>query len=298
MQIVDKFLVGAFLAEEELPDSFIETIESWYEPLVNRLLSLQQQHGPGLVIGINGAQGTGKSTLAKFLTLVLQQQNLNIANLSLDDFYLSHQRRAELADEVHPLFATRGVPGTHDLDQMETLLSTLINPESEGTALLPRFNKAEDDPFPEQDWESARLPTDIVLLEGWFVGLSSQASSTLETPINKLELEQDEAGIWRKHVNDNLQHYQPVFKAIDFLVMLKAPSFDCVYQWRALQEQKLATTNDDQSSKTMDKASLEVFIQHFERLTRCCLEQLPEEADLVYHLDEQHRISSMSQAVH
>ena len=106
MPIIDKFLAGAFLAEEELPDSFIETIKNWYEPLVNRLLSLHQQLGPGLVIGINGAQGTGKSTLTRLLTLVLEQQFLNVANISIDDFYLSRQQRAELAERIHPLFAT------------------------------------------------------------------------------------------------------------------------------------------------------------------------------------------------
>jgi len=35
--------------------------------------------------------------------------------LSLDDFYLGHAARLQLARDIHPLLATRGVPGTHDI---------------------------------------------------------------------------------------------------------------------------------------------------------------------------------------
>ena len=35
--------------------------------------------------------------------------------LSLDDLYLPKAERLRLARDVHPLLATRGVPGTHDV---------------------------------------------------------------------------------------------------------------------------------------------------------------------------------------
>jgi hypothetical protein len=38
------------------------------------------------------------------------------AVLSLDDLYRTRAERQAMARQVHPLFATRGVPGTHDVD--------------------------------------------------------------------------------------------------------------------------------------------------------------------------------------
>ncbi len=299
MQAIDKNLISVFLAQEQLPDSFTQSIESWYLPLVNRLLSLYEKLGPGLLVGINGAQGTGKSTLTKLLTLILQRRNLKVANLSLDDFYLSHRSRAELAEQVHPLLATRGVPGTHDLVLLRELFKQLTDPDSAGSARLPRFDKALDDPKPESDWESINLPVDVILLEGWFLGQTTQKEEELVKPVNQLELVQDVQGIWRRYVNLRLQDYQTLFNSIDFLIMLKAPSFDCIFNWRRLQEEKLAITMKNQTNnKIMDQAALQHFIQHFERLTRHGLQHLSDRADLVFNLNDQHQITSMFQAVH
>jgi len=298
MQTIDTSLISAFLAQEQLPDDFIVSVDKWYLPLLNRLMSLHHQLGPGLIVGINGAQGTGKSTLTKLLTLVLQQQNLNVANLSLDDFYLSHQRRAELSKQVHPLMATRGVPGTHDLIQMIELFNKITDSKKSSSACLPRFDKALDDPKAETEWETINLPVDLILFEGWFVGLTPQEESELIDPVNSLEKDLDPQGIWRRHVNQCLQDYQPLFESIDFLVMLKAPSFDCVYEWRNLQEEKLAAATNRVENKIMDPATLQHFIQHFERLTRHGLQHLPTRADLVFNLDNQHQVISLLQAVH
>ena len=298
MKTISKSLLSAFLSQEQLPDSFSEFIHRWYLPLVNRLLTLHQQHGPGLIVGISGAQGTGKSTLTKILTLILQQQNLNVANLSLDDFYLSQHHRAELAKQVHPLLATRGVPGTHDLQLMTELFKTLTDADSSGSVHLPKFDKSQDDPKPELEWETISLPADVILFEGWFVGLAPQDEAELLNPINQLESVQDPQGIWRRHVNQCLQDYQALFDSIDFLLMLKAPSFDCVFKWRSLQEEKLASNLTGTDNRIMDQATLGHFIQHFERLTRHGLTYLPTRADQVFNLDEHHQITSMLQAVH
>ena len=283
-------LIATFLDEEQLPDSFVEIISSWYQPLAAQLIELQKKQGRPLIVGINGAQGTGKSTLAKYLSLMLTQQQLTVANLSLDDFYLDSNHREQLAREIHPLLATRGVPGTHDLKMAEQILEKLANPHSRGQLLLPRFDKAIDEPRPQSQWDPVELPVDVVLLEGWFACLPPQAQELLDTPVNALEADEDSSGTWRYFVNKRLSDYQSLFRQIDFLVMLKAPSFDCVYQWRSLQEQKLAAIAGTAGNKVMDRPSLDRFIQHFERLTRHCLDTLPEQADLVFFLDSDHQI--------
>lgn len=283
--------VQAFIRQERLPDTFAQIIDDWYLPLVGLLLARRRQLNRPLLVGINGAQGTGKSTLAGFLTLMLRDHSLRVANLSLDDFYLDSARRAQLAGQVHPLLASRGVPGTHDLALAREVLATLADPESRGECALPRFDKAVDEPRPPAEWEHVTLPVDVILLEGWFVGLQGEPDAALQSPVNDLEADEDPDGSWRGYVNQRLADYQVLFDPIDYLVMLRAPSFDCVYRWRSLQERKLAARAGPGASKVMDQPTLDRFIQHFERLTRHCLTSLPARADLVFHLDEAHRIT-------
>ncbi|MCB1670889.1 MAG: hypothetical protein R3F41_06440 [Gammaproteobacteria bacterium] len=298
MQPADQALIRAFLEAEKLPPEFADLITEWYLPLAGQLMERRRRLDRPLIVGINGAQGTGKSTLANFLTLMLSEQQLRIANLSLDDLYLSSGQRRNLAADVHPLLASRGVPGTHDLELARQVMLRLADPHSDGQVLLPRFDKAEDEPRPLSEWEAVDLPVDVVVLEGWFLGLQPESAETLDKPVNSLEADEDRDGIWRRYVNTRLHAYQPLFAEIDFLVMLKAPSFDCVYRWRSLQEQKLAAATGGRGSKVMDGPTLDRFIQHFERLTRHCLAELPDRADLVFELDENHHITHSQPALH
>lgn len=283
-----------FLVREKLPASYRESIERWYQPLAETLATRAREKGAPLLVGINGAQGSGKSTLAKVLAIQLRQAGLKVANLSIDDFYLDRASRAQLAEKEHPLLATRGVPGTHDLKLAQSTLATLLDPHGSGMLSLPRFDKARDEPLPRAEWERVELPVDIVLLEGWFVGAAPQAESQLSEPVNDLEAGEDPDRRWRRFVNRRLADYQSLFETIDFLVMLKAPSFECVYEWRGLQERKLAAKRGKNGDRIMDSAKLARFIQHFERLTRHCLETLPSRADLVLELDAQHQITNGS----
>ena len=67
------------------------------------------------MVGLTGPQGSGKSTLAAKLPPLLAARGLRSAVLALDDLYLTHAERRRLAADIHPLLATRGVPGTHDV---------------------------------------------------------------------------------------------------------------------------------------------------------------------------------------
>ncbi|XQF94449.1 hypothetical protein ACOBV9_20470 (plasmid) [Pseudoalteromonas espejiana] len=118
--------------------------------------------------------------------------------LSIDDFYLSKEHRKGLAKDVHPLFATRGVPGTHDVGLMNTTISRLL--AKEVGVPLPKFNKHQDDCAPEQTWECNEQPIDIIILEGWCVGSEPQPLFSLSEPINALELKNDKEGVWRRWV--------------------------------------------------------------------------------------------------
>ena len=112
-----------FLKQHRLPLSFLKTVDAWYLPLAERLAKHHDAARRTLLIGVNGSQGSGKSTLASLLVQLLAKNfGLKAVDLSIDDFYLTREARLSLASQIHPLFETRGVPGTHDVTLMcETL---------------------------------------------------------------------------------------------------------------------------------------------------------------------------------
>lgn len=282
----------AFLNAERLPAGYADDVRRFYIPLAEQLASLHAARKAPLIIGINGAQGTGKSTLAKVLKTVLEHSgHLKTTILSLDDLYFSQAVRNDLALTVHPLLKTRGVPGTHDAIGGLKLLRQL---RSGRATTLPRFDKSIDTPTPPEAWETILEPVDVVLFEGWCIHAIAQPEQDLEAPINRLEQECDGEGQWRRYVNDQLKTaYAALFSELDFLVHLKAPDFASVVEWRRLQEKKLAEVSGAGAPGVMDDTALERFMMHYERLTRWMLEEMCGRADRTIRLRRDHTVERM-----
>lgn len=247
------------------------------------------------LVGINGAQGSGKTTLARRLATQLDiGHDLQIAMLGLDDLYLTRAARRPLAAEVHPLLATRGVPGTHDVTLGLSLLAHLRDLRSGVSLRIPRFIKALDDRAPPAQWRTITGPVDLVLFEGWCVGTLAQAESLLQPALNDLEANEDADGRWRRWVNAQLAGpYQPLFAPLQRLIFLQAPDFDCVLDWRLQQERGDNLQDATQGSRLMDESSLRRFIAHYERLTRHALATLPQTADVVVELTWQRGVRAL-----
>ena len=288
LQLSDQAL-SRFLALHKLPPAFRTTAEQFYLPLAARLPALLPPDRP-LLLGINGAQGTGKSTLAEFLDMVSTECfGWRNAILSIDDFYLTQAERAARADNVHPLLATRGVPGTHDTGLLTDVLDQLMNLPPGASAQVPRFDKANDDRSPNAS--TIEGPLDMIILEGWCVGSRAQDEAALHESVNDLERDEDPDSKWRTFVNDTLaKNYEPVFERLDALFFLQAPSFDAVFRWRLEQEQKLADACDADAASIMNPEQVGRFIRYYERLTRHNLQTLPSRADVVLTLDEEHAV--------
>lgn len=290
-----------FIEAERLPSVYLQTAEQWFIPLAEDILDKVRSRQDAinkvpdndatLVIGINGCQGSGKSTLAALLVLLLREmQGIHSINLSLDDFYLTRLKREELAVNVHPLLKTRGVPGTHDVG---LALQTIKALSKSGEVAIPRFNKALDDRQKKSDWPIVKAPVDVIIIEGWCLGVRPQTQAELEVAINTLEAEEDK-GEWRAYVNDRLAgEYQELFELLDMLIMLKVPDFSKVLEWRLQQENKLREKMTARpGSKLMNEDQLIRFISHYERLTRHALNTVPETADVVYQLNDKQGIHS------
>jgi D-glycerate 3-kinase len=276
-------LLKTELINEDLQQAFA----SVYLPLTNWLA--QGHPGRLQLIGLNGAQGAGKSTLAKILRLLLSKGfELRTEVLSLDDLYLQPEQRQELADTVHPLFRTRGVPGTHDVALGLELIETLRQQQPGEYVQLPRFDKAADQRHPPSNWTRVTEPLDVLIIEGWCIGARPQSEEALDVPVNSLEAERDPQGIWRRVSNRALAgEYQSLFAQLDLLLMMQVPTFEAVRRWRSLQESKLG------EKAAMDTEELLEFIMHYERLTRAQLEEMPQRADLVMQLDDNHQVRSV-----
>jgi len=286
-------IIQALINKMQLPTTFELVVETIYLPLTEHILNKKSDQP--LFISINGAQGTGKSTLTHFLKhLIEAETNYSVAEMSLDDFYSTRAQRAQLAQSVHPLLQTRGVPGTHDVELMENTLSMLL----EGyVCKIPRFNKAIDDRYQKKEWTYSKKNTDIVLFEGWCNHSPIQEDDELLLPINELESEDDAEGIWRNYANEQLKNYHnTIFKHADMSLMLKAPDFEKIYEWRSLQEEKLKrNTQASEPSHIMSANDLKRFIQHYERITRHTLKHLPTTADIIVPIAADHSIEKIIQ---
>ncbi|MBL4580221.1 MAG: hypothetical protein JKY29_00265 [Gammaproteobacteria bacterium] len=285
-------LIKDFIQQERLPSTYLLDATQCFLPLVRDIkVELQSNRQGPFLIGINGAQGTGKSTMAKLLGALLTKSGHRVATLSIDDFYYSKAKRQALADTVHPLLRSRGVPGTHDVSLALRLLDQLCSAGPEQQVTLPGFDKSIDDCRPVETCEKIRGPVDLIILEGWFIGVKPQPKDKLSPAINELEANEDSDGRWRAYVNKQLAGtYQILFEKINLLLMLQAPGFEQVLEWRSLQEEKLRAHAATDASALMEAKAIERFIQHFERLTRHCLQTLPDSVDRVFRLDAEHRI--------
>jgi len=289
------------LARHQLPTSYLQTALQWFAPVACDLAAYQTSARRPILVALNGCQGSGKTTVSDYFCCALREEfHLQAVALSLDDFYLTHDERQALAATVHPLFATRGVPGTHDMPLLAATLEQLLRASSREAVIVPRFDKSTDDRRPAAQQDRVQAPVDVVLLEGWCLGALPQGAQTLSQPINDLERDEDPDGRWRSYSNASLQRdFLPLYALVDQWIMLRAPSFDCVFDWRCEQERKLAAALPPaQASRVMDDAALHRFIQHYERITRQCLRDLPAKVQHLFTLDAGRQVTEYRHREH
>jgi len=78
-------------------------------------------------LGFSGGQGSGKTTVAKILKIILKnffKRKIYIS--SIDDFYKTLKDRNKMSYTTHPLFKTRGVPGTHDINLVKKFFYNFV----------------------------------------------------------------------------------------------------------------------------------------------------------------------------
>ena len=263
-------------------------LKNFYIPICRKIFFEFLHKKKTLIIGLSGGQGSGKSTIASILKIILKEKyNLQVVNFSIDDFYKTQAERKIMAKRISKLFLTRGVPGTHDTKLLINCLKKLT--KKKFTKLkIPQFDKSIDDRLPEEKWLSIAKRPNIIIFEGWCVGAKNQISKKLRKPTNILEKREDKKLLWRKKVNSELnKDYKKIFSLIDKMIFLKVPSFKFVLKWRLLQEKKLKINSIGKGVMTVSQ--IKKFVMFYERITKDMLKDL-DNSDIVIDLDKRHRL--------
>jgi D-glycerate 3-kinase len=239
-------------------DDCLELYWRLWLPLALRLRSLRDRRQTALIQGILGGQGTGKTTLTLILKHMLGVMGYNAVGLSIDDIYKTYEERLALR-AADPRLKWRGPPGTHDVSLGIATLQRVHEAAPADWIALPRFDKSlhggEGD---RVDPEYVR-DVDIVLFEGWFLGVQPVAEDVFDQAPSPIETEADRQ--FARDMNRQLQAYLPLWTCLDQLMVLYPEDYRISKQWRLQAEHQMKA----QGKAGMSDAMIEQFVEYFWR---------------------------------
>ena len=183
----------------------ILSLKKNYIPMSFWIENKYKEKGKTLFLGLAGGQGSGKTMVTAILKIILEKFfKRKVYVTSIDDFYKTLKDRNQMSKKIHPLFKTRGVPGTHDINLVKKFFNC-IKKKKFKRFKLPKFDKSIDDRIKIKYWPIIKKKPEIVIFEGWCVGAKPQSNYSIIKPINSLESKEDKKLIWRKYVNEKLK---------------------------------------------------------------------------------------------
>ena len=271
----------------------IKSLKKIYIPISFWIENKYKKKGETLILGFSGGQGSGKTTVTGILKIILKnffKRRIHVS--SIDDFYKTLEVRNKMSHTIHPLFKTRGVPGTHDINLVKKFFNFIKN-KNYKKLKLPKFDKSLDDRSKKKYWPDIKKRPEIVILEGWCVGAKPQSNFLIKKPVNILEKDEDQDLIWRKYINEKLKkEYKKLFTMIDYFIFMKIPNFNMVFKWRFLQESKLRKKSHSKK-KVMSYNEIKRFIMFYQRITLQMIKDLSKSASVVMLLKKNHEIKKV-----
>ena len=205
-----------------------------------------------------GGQGTGKSTLAAVLKLILNYLNYSTVTISIDDLYKTYSDRLKLQAE-DPRLIWRGPPGTHDVDLGLKVLEQCLQPNRSEPILIPRFDKSVHNGAGDRTTPEPASKPDIVIFEGWFVGVRPIAESNFDSPPSPIVTAEDLQ--FARDNNQRLKAYLPLWSKLDRLIVFNPIDYRLSQQWRKEAEHKMIA-----SGKTgMSDSEIDEFVKYYWR---------------------------------
>ncbi len=269
--------------------AMLQVLWDLWLPLGMKIASQRQKLGRPLIQGILGGQGTGKTTMSRILCLILQELGYSTLSLSLDDLYKTYSDRLTLMQQ-DPRLIWRGPPGTHDIDLGLSVLDQIRQGNSPVT--VPRFDKSAYSGAGDRTTPEIVTNVDIVLFEGWFVGvlpIDPQAFTTAPPPIIT-----DDDRAFARDMNHQLQAYLPLWQRLDSLIALDPSDYRCSLAWRKQAERKIIVAG----KSGMNDSQIEEFVNYFWRSLHPELLIKPllisSKVDLVVQVNTDHSFGAIS----
>ena len=237
------------------PQGMLQILWDVWLPLAMKIAAQHQQLGKPFIQGILGAQGTGKTTMSMILVLILQHLGYRTLSLSLDDLYKTYSDRLALMQQDSRLL-WRGPPGTHDIYLATSLLDQIHQGNS--PVIVPRFDKSAyggmgDRTTPEVIMDDI----DIVLFEGWFVGVKPIDPIAFLTAPPPILTNADRQ--FASDMNSQLTNYLPLWERLDSLIVLYPTDYRYSLAWRKQAERQMIATG----KSGMSDAEIEKFVNYF-----------------------------------
>ncbi|GAX40454.1 hypothetical protein NIES4075_14200 [Tolypothrix sp. NIES-4075] len=272
-------------------DAMLDVLRHLWIPLAMQLASRRQELGRPFIQGILGGQGTGKTTMCAVLTLILKELGYHTLSLSLDDLYKTYSDRLKLTQQ-DPRLIWRGPPGTHDIDLGLTVLDRIRQLQS--PVAVPRFDKSAYGGAGDRITPEIVEGIDIVLFEGWFVGVQPIDPAAFDTAPPPIITDEDKA--FARDMNRQLSDYLPLWQRLDSLIVLYPKDYRCSLEWRLQAEQQMIAAG----KSGMSEKEIEQFVYYFWRslhpeLFIKPLVTMPTLVDLVIKINTDHSFGAVYQ---
>ncbi|MBE9184720.1 glycerate kinase [Microcoleus sp. LEGE 07076] len=257
---------------------FLETLWNLWLPLAIQLSNEKQSSNQTLIQGILGSQGTGKTTLCQVLNLILGKLKCSTVSISLDDLYKTYAER-QLLQKADPRLIWRGPPGTHDIDlgiavldklrgfrscelAVDNLKSDVFKTDRINNIIeIPRFDKSACGGAGDRTQPEIIFGADIVLFEGWFVGVNPVAEATLNQFLAEAPFPISTEGDcqFARDMNARLHDYLPLWNRLDRLMLLYPRDYRLSQVWRNQAEREMIAAG----KSGMGEDEINRFVEYF-----------------------------------
>ncbi|MEG4056881.1 MULTISPECIES: glycerate kinase [unclassified Microcoleus] len=258
---------------------FLEILWNLWLPLAMQLSAAKQSLNRPLIQGILGVQGTGKTTLCQVLRLILGKLGYSTVSLSLDDLYKTYADRQQL-QKADPRLIWRGPPGTHDIDlgiavldklrgSLTHNLAAVDNPKSDAikpdlinkNIEIPRFDKSAYGGAGDRSQPEIISGADIVLFEGWFVGVNPVVDAKLNEFLAAapFPISTESDCQFARDMNAKLHDYLPLWNRLDRLMVLYPQDYRLSQVWRNQAEREMMAAG----KPGMSEAEINRFVEYF-----------------------------------